>query len=125
MTLIPFSHGRCSLLIRLTGIAFLSLGLSLPVAAQSLSDLLAIAIKDEPTYQGTVAELRAAQARNRQMIGAFLPQITASINTNANQRGYLTRNLNVLEQKDRYNSHSWQVNLSQPLWRYSAIADKE
>ena len=119
------SHGRCSLWIRLTGIAFLSLGLSLPVAAQSLSDLLAIAIKDEPTYQGTVAELRAAQARNRQMIGAFLPQITASVNTNANQRGYLTRDLNVLEQKDRYNSHSWQVNLSQPLWRYSAIADKE
>jgi outer membrane protein TolC len=125
MTLIPFSHGCCSLFDSFDWHCFLILGTSLPVLAQSLSDLLAIALKDEATYQGTIAELRAAQARNRQMIGAFLPQITASVNTNANQRGYLTRNLNVLEQKDGYNSHSWQVNLSQPLWRYSAIADKE
>jgi outer membrane protein len=96
-----------------------------PVYAHSISELMTLAIKGgEPTYEGAAAGLRAAQARNRQALGALLPQINASANTNANRRGYETRNLNFVEERDRYNSHAWQLNLTQPLWRYAAIADK-
>lgn len=106
--------------------AFLSLFvLSGSVEAATVSELFAKALIDEPNYQGAAAGLRAAKARNRQTTGSLLPQITANGATNANRREYETRGLNLPQEQDKFNSHNWQVTATQPIWRYSQIADKK
>lgn len=102
----------------------LSLSVSSIASADTLSSLAVLAF-DEPSIQSAIADQQAARARQQQALGALLPQINATANTQANQRTYETRNSPFLsEEKDRYNSHSWQVNLTQPLWRYNLWADK-
>jgi outer membrane protein len=95
--------------------------LSWPLAAQAqtltLTELLDRALTGEPTYLGAKAALDAARARKDQAFGAMLPQITASAGTHANRRDYLTRNDRTPRESDAYNSHSAQINLTQPLWR--------
>ena len=101
-----------------------SLGVSGFSQADTLSSLAVLAF-DEPSIQSAIADQHVARARQQQALGALLPQINATANTQANQRTYETRNSPFLsEEKDRYNSHSWQVNLTQPLWRYNLWADK-
>ena len=95
--------------------------------AANLSSLAALAF-DEPNYRSAVAEQQAAVARYQQSQAALLPQISLSANSQANQRTYRALGdspfLNLEEQKDRYNSHGWQANFTQPLWRYSLWADR-
>lgn len=94
--------------------------------AISLSDLALLAL-DEPNYQSALADQQAAQARYRQTRAALLPQLSASANSQANQRTYQARQslfFNNNEEKERYNTHGWQVNFSQPLWRYQLWADR-
>ncbi|MGP1677133.1 MAG: TolC family outer membrane protein [Burkholderiales bacterium] len=90
--------------------------------AQSLSALLELARSSEPTYLGARSSVQAAKARTDQAFGALLPQITASANSNANDRSYHTRIDNTPTADDRYNSNSAQFTLTQPLWRYAGIA---
>lgn len=93
--------------------------------AQTLPLLTDRALEAEPSIQSASAGVEAAKARNRQASGALLPQITANMDTKANMRGYQTRAPNLLQEKDRFNSHDWQITLSQPLWRYANLADKQ
>ena len=65
--------------------------------------------------------MQAAKARTDQAFGALLPQISASANTNINDRNYHTRIENTPTVDDRYNSNSTQFTLTQPLWRYASI----
>lgn len=90
--------------------------------AESLSYLLELAATGEPTYQGAKANVQASEARSRQAFGAFLPQVSLSANTNNNNRSYATRNVDVPAEKDHFNSNSAQLNITQPIWRYSNIA---
>ncbi len=54
-----------------------------------------------------------------------MPQISSSGSTHDNYREYGTRGFNFPKEKDQFNSHNWQVNATQPVWRYSLIADKK
>lgn len=87
--------------------------------AQSLSELLALALGGEPTYLGVKTNVDAARAKADQAFGALLPQVSASANTNANDRNYVTRSSGTPEAQDRYNSNSAQLNLTQPIWHYA------
>jgi outer membrane protein len=87
--------------------------------AQSLSELLALALGGEPTYLEAKTGIDTAKAKADQAFGALLPQVTASVGTHTNNRDYVTRSSTVPEAKDRYNSHSTQVNLTQPIWNYA------
>lgn len=51
----------------------------------------------------------------------MLPQVSASANTNANQRSYHTRHSSVPPARDGYSSGATQISLTQPLWRYADI----
>lgn len=87
--------------------------------AQSLSELLALALGGEPTYLEAKTNVDAARARADQAFGALLPQVSATASTNVNNRDYVTRSSSIPEAQDRYNSHSAQMNLTQPIWRYA------
>ncbi len=112
-------------LFQVISLALVNLTLAADCNAESLSRLLELAISGEPTYQGAKANLQATEARSRQAVGALLPQITFSANTNDNNRSYETRNINVPPAKDTYNSNSAQVNVTQPIWRYANIVGLE
>ncbi|MDR0575953.1 MAG: TolC family protein [Candidatus Accumulibacter sp.] len=83
----------------------------------SLTNLLERARASEPTYLGARAAVTGARAREDQAFGAMLPQVSVSAGTHTNDRDYVTRNDYTPEAKDRYNNHSAQINLTQPLWR--------
>ncbi|MCX7150871.1 MAG: TolC family protein, partial [Rhodocyclales bacterium] len=107
---------RCAFMVS----AYFVAGLGL-CHAQSLSSLLELARRSEPTYLSAKTSVQAASARTDQMVGAMLPQVTASANTNTNIRDYETRGAASTAERDRYNSNSAQVNFTQPLWRYANI----
>lgn len=102
-------------------IGIFAMTMAMPCSAQTLSALLDLARSSEPTYLGARSNVQAANARTDQAFGALLPQISVSANTNANDRSYHTRIENTPTADDRYNSHSAQVTLTQPLWRYANI----
>lgn len=102
--------------------AAVNIGYSPISHAQSLAYLFDMARGGEPTYLGARANVEASQARKRQALGALLPQVSLSANTNINDRDYATRNTQTPSMQDRYNSNSGQLNITQPLWRYANIA---
>lgn len=87
--------------------------------AQTFSSLLERAVGGDPTYLGARTGVDVADARRRQAIGALLPQASGNANTNSNQRDYRTRADNTQPAQDKYNSHAYQLQLTQPLWRYA------
>ena len=97
------------------------LALAVPAPAQTLSSLLDLARRSEPTYLGAQTNVAAARARTDQAFGALLPQLTASGNTNTNNRDYRTLRSAVPQISDDYRSNATQLNLTQPLWRYANI----
>lgn len=88
----------------------------------TLAALLAGARGNEPTFLGAQATAQAAQARARQALGAFLPQVSATANTTTNRRNYETRVDGIPEAEDKYNGNAWQVTISQPVWHYANFA---
>ncbi len=92
------------------------------VQAQTLAALLERARAGEPAYLGARTQVRAAEARKAQAIGAMLPQVNASGSANSNDRNYVTRDKTTPEARDQYKSSSAQISLTQPIWRYANIA---
>lgn len=117
-----FLPGRLGLGRRLKRWGLCSAGLLFATQchAQSLSELLTLALGGEPTYLGAKTNVVAARAKADQAFGALLPQLSATASTNANERNYVTRSATVPEAQDSYNSNSAQLSLTQPLWRYAS-----
>jgi len=109
-------------LARVLGGALLGMAVQGVCQAQTFAPLLELARSNEPAYLGVKTNLEAAKARTGQAIGALLPQVSITASTNANHREYHTRDSPILPAEDRYNSHSAQVSVTQPLWRYASIA---
>jgi outer membrane protein len=87
----------------------------------TLAALLARARQSEPAYLAAQADVAVAEAREDQAFGALLPQVSMTGNVNANNRNYHTRSASIPEERDRYNSNSAQISLTQPLWRYANV----
>lgn len=88
----------------------------------SLGELFAVAHESEPGYRSAMANVTAARARTRQALGAMLPQLTATANSNGNRRRYETLETPPSIPHDRYHSNGDQISLNQPLWRPANIA---
>lgn len=99
--------------------AVMALLMASPSAALSLTELLERARSSEPAFVSAQANVKASRARESQALGALLPQLSASATTNLNRRVYDTLGSELDTLRDEYNSHSGQVNLTQPLWRYA------
>lgn len=101
--------------------AFLVLGTS-GSQAQTLGALLDQARRSEPTFQSARSQVDVALAKQRQSMGSFLPQLNLSGNQQVNDREYKSLNDVTPIALDSYKSHSLQVSMSLPLWRYGDIA---
>lgn len=84
---------------------------------------MARALQNDPIYLGAQANLGASQARSSQALSALMPQVTASVNTAFNHRDYSQHSPRVVQNNffDAYNSHSAQLNLTQPIWHHGSI----
>jgi outer membrane protein len=87
--------------------------------AQTFAEAVRLARGGEPVFLGAKANAVAAQARSKQAFAGLLPQINGTVGSNANRRDYVVRNGIGTEQVDHYNSHSAQLNLTQPIYRRS------
>lgn len=83
----------------------------------SLGELFALAHDNEPGYDAARASLVAARARERQALGAMLPQISITASTNGNNRRYKTLDSQTGTLHDTYHARTGQLSLNQPLWR--------
>ncbi|TCV93351.1 outer membrane protein [Luteibacter rhizovicinus] len=83
----------------------------------TLGELFSLAHDSEPGYRAAQSNVDAARARERQALGAMLPQITATANTNGNGRRYNTLDTHTATLRDHYHSNGNQLSLNQPLWR--------
>lgn len=101
--------------------AALLLVMAAPASAVTLTELLEKARASEPTLMGAQASVKASAAREKQALGAMLPQLSASATTYMNRRLYETLSSPFPAEKGEFNSHSGQVNLTQPLWRYASV----
>lgn len=95
--------------------------LAQPGFALTLTELLERVRNSEPSLMSAQANVRASEARERQALGALLPQLSASGTTYLNRRLYDTLDSSVATEKDEYNNHSAQLNLTQPVWRYASL----
>jgi outer membrane protein len=85
--------------------------------AETLSSLLEMARINEPAYLSAKAAVQAARARTDQALGGLLPQINVTASVNFNKRNYITRSTEVPPAKDKYDSDSEQISLTQPIWK--------
>lgn len=88
---------------------------------QSLETLFLQAVQSDPTYLGVQTGLGAAEARRGQARAALLPQITANLSSNDNQREYKTKTGQIPTLNDGYNNNTAQITLTQPVWRHANI----
>lgn len=88
-----------------------------PAQVVSLGELFALAHDSEPGYDAARASLVAARARQRQALGAMLPQISITASTSGNNRRYNTMDDQTPTLHDTYHAHTGQLSLNQPLWR--------
>lgn len=89
--------------------------LASPAHALTLDDAIEQALRNDPTFLAAQAGAEACRARSSQAFARLMPQLTASVNTNANRRDYALLNTRSSSIPERYNSHGTQVNLTQPL----------
>ncbi|MDH0303107.1 MULTISPECIES: TolC family outer membrane protein [unclassified Pseudomonas] len=102
----------------------LLLGLSFPVQALDLGDAYALALRNDPTWQGSIAE-RAAGLENLAIGRAgLLPRLSYRYNRARNDSQVTQRSQfgDVTTQRD-YRSYSSTLTLEQPLFDYAAWSD--
>ena len=88
-----------------------------PSQVVSLGELFALAHDSEPGYDAARANLVAARARQRQALGAMLPQVSITGSTNGNNRRYATLDTNTSTLHDTYHANTGQLSINQPVYR--------
>ncbi len=94
-------------------------GMTVAVQAGALVNMLDSALKTEPNYLGVAAHLISVEEKSKQARAMLFPQLTASVGINTNHRTYITKDNSVPPVADQFNSHVYQVNLTQPLWNHA------
>lgn len=93
-----------------------ALTIASPAYPLTLTESLALARKTDPQLLSAQANHSASLERSKQVFGALLPQLSASINKGANQRNYETKKATSDSADDSYSSNSRQLNLTQHVW---------
>jgi len=100
------------------------LGLSLPAMAVDLSDALALALRNDPTFHAAIAERDAGLEYRAIGRAKLLPNLSYRYN-NARNDSEVTQSTtagNITQQRD-YRSYSSTLTLQQPLFDYGAWAE--
>ncbi|WP_460416990.1 TolC family outer membrane protein [Pseudomonas sp. microsymbiont 2] len=102
----------------------LLLGLSLPVHALDLGDAYALALRNDPTWQGSIAERQAGLENLAIGRAGLLPRLSYRYNRARNDSEVTQRSQfgDVTTQRD-YRSYSSTLTLEQPLFDYAAWSD--
>ncbi|MDH1631008.1 TolC family outer membrane protein [Pseudomonas mosselii] len=100
------------------------LGLSLPVRALDLGDAYALALRNDPTWQGSIAEREAGLENLAIGRAGLLPRLSYRYNRARNDSEVTQRSQfgDVTTQRD-YRSYSSTLTLEQPLFDYAAWSD--
>ncbi|MCR4303995.1 MAG: TolC family outer membrane protein [Gallionella sp.] len=88
---------------------------ALPAQALTLTEAIRLARQSDPVLLSAEAALAASQERTVQASANLLPQVSVTANTMANRRDYEIVNTLTPVAKDRYNSNSVQLSVTQPL----------
>lgn len=87
--------------------------------AASFTEALELALRSDPTFLSAQANYQASQERTSIAFSALLPQLNISGNTALNDRKYVTQGILETTDKQKFNSDSAQINLTQGLWRHA------
>lgn len=104
---------------RLTGllVALGALAFSVNAAAMDLAQVWQLALTNDPTYQAARANYRAAAQKLPQARANLLPSVSGAV-TGAYQDNRATGNFDQVFQGTR---SAWSLNLTQPVFNWSAI----
>lgn len=91
--------------------------------ALSFSEAIALAKQNDPAYKSAQANLNAVTARSDFAFSNLLPHVSASASKSKNNRDYTTESHPPFTTNERFNSDSYQVTLTQPLWEHSHIIE--
>ena len=91
--------------------------LALNAQADDLMQVYRAAQENDPTFAAARATLDAGREKQPQGLAGLLPSLTLSGNTVWNENDLSTRGGPVFA-KQRFNSHGYQLTLSQPLFRW-------
>lgn len=92
---------------------------ALPTHAQSLANVMELALAADPRVDIAAVELQVSENRERQALGNLLPQVSASANFSANEQ----RGFNQLGQfsLESFSGERYNLTVQQPLYNRSAF----
>ena len=88
----------------------------------SFADALALAQRNDPAYLSAKANHQATIERTSIAFSALLPQVSASVNSNNNDRKYVTHSTSITPEttdQDKFKSSNARLNVTQALWRHA------
>lgn len=89
----------------------------------TLTEAVALAQSNDPTFLAAQANLNVSRERARQAIAGLLPELSIAVKSNANRRRYNQHTTPPQTDipMERYNSNSSELNLTQPIWRHNNL----
>ena len=88
------------------------------VQAADLLEVYRAAAENDPVYAAARATLAAGQEKAPQGLAGLLPSLSVSGNTQWNDNQTEPRNQPALKTDRQYNTHAYQLSLTQPLFRW-------
>jgi outer membrane protein len=88
--------------------------ISTPLLAEDLMDVFNLSLKSDPELLAEAAAVKAASELDAQALANFLPQINLGAETN---KVWTERSSSTFGGKADYNSHGYNLTLTQPLYR--------
>ncbi len=82
---------------------------SAPIQAEDLLTVYQLALRNDPTYLASEAEMRATNEVVPQAFSRLLPNLSATLSTTGNDN-------ELYAPQQRFNTHSYTVNLTQPIF---------
>ncbi len=90
----------------------------LPAQAADLLEVYRAAVENDPVYAAARATLDAGQVKAPQGFSGLLPSLSLSVVTQWNDNQTEPRNFPAQKTDRQYNTHSYQLSLTQPLFRW-------
>ncbi|MCW8964087.1 MAG: TolC family outer membrane protein [Gammaproteobacteria bacterium] len=96
--------------------------MSTAASAEGLQAIYEQARVADPVWLGAQAGNRAAQEATEQSFAAFLPSASLSADSTSNFQDSKSNNTRILDNREKYNSNAWNLNITQPVFRMANYA---
>ena len=107
-----FQHSRVTLLLTLCLTCYSPLS-----AGVNLIEVYELAVKHDPTYQQQIENWKIALEQHPKALSQLLPEIRINANTSSHKQTISTNSGFGMDGKVNFNSHGYNLSLSQPLFR--------